>query len=72
MKFHDYYVLLSYPDYDKPNNFLILDADGEEVYASKGNTSAVFPNEQGDWSKRKFYLLHDVFKCYFILFESII
>lgn len=42
-----YEVLLSYPDYDRPNHVYIIDEDGRIEFASKGVSPVIIPEEQG-------------------------
>ncbi|KHN86959.1 Glutamate carboxypeptidase 2 -like protein [Toxocara canis] len=42
-----YEVLLSYPDYDRPNRIYIINSDGETQFVSKGVSPVIIPEEQG-------------------------
>lgn len=45
--FVTYNVLLSYPDYAKPNRVTIVDAANHTIYRSDGISPVIIPNEQG-------------------------
>lgn len=47
MHFAEYDVLLSYPDYDRPNTVDIIDGAGHVSYTSYGVSKVILPDEQG-------------------------
>uniref|UniRef100_A0A0M3HXJ4 PA domain-containing protein n=1 Tax=Ascaris lumbricoides TaxID=6252 RepID=A0A0M3HXJ4_ASCLU len=57
-----YEVLLSYPDYDRPNHVYIIDEDGRIEFASKGVSPVIIPEEQG--AEDVHYLKYEVLLSY--------
>ena len=50
--FAEYNVLLSYPDYDRPNTVQVVDSDGYVSYTSEGVSKVILPDEQGAAGER--------------------
>lgn len=46
--FVSYDVLLSYPDYKRPNHMIIIGEDGKQEYKTKGVSPPIIKEEQSD------------------------